>query len=307
VSQSRIRLLIPYFGRWPFWMPFFLQTCKRNADIDWLFFSDCGTPDDLPDNVQIVPISFVDYCQLVSERLGIPFKPANPYKLCDIKPALGHIHAEHLADVDFWGFSDIDLVYGQLRGYFSEERLARYDLLSTHARRVSGHLCLLRNNERMRQAFMRVPGWQACFEDPEHRAFDEAAFSRLFIRRKNWPEALRWVADRFNPWRRSSEFNEAFSTPHARVPWLSGGFDFPDCWIWDDGRLTNNRDGARDFPYFHFITWKNAKWCGLSTDLLMQPGDLAARPSWCITEQGFRTPDGVFAATERGAGTDDSR
>ena len=64
------------------------------------------------------------------------------------------------------GFSDIDLVYGQLRGYFSEERLARYDLLSTHARRVSGHLCLLRNNERMRQAFMRVHGWQACFEDP---------------------------------------------------------------------------------------------------------------------------------------------
>lgn len=166
MNPSRIRLLIPYFGRWPFWIPFFLRTCKRNADIDWLFFSDCGVPDDLPDNVRIVPISFADYCQLVSERLGISFKPNNPYKLCDIKPALGHIHADHLDGFDFWGFSDIDLIYGDLRGYFSEDRLARYDLLSTHARRVSGHLCLLRNNERMRQAFMCAPGWQACFEAP---------------------------------------------------------------------------------------------------------------------------------------------
>lgn len=116
MNRSRICLLIPYFGRWPFWMPFFLRTCKRNADIDWLFFSDCGVPDDLPNNVRIIPISFADYCQLVSERLGISFKPDNPYKLCDIKPALGHIHADHLDGFDFWGFSDIDLIYGDLRG-----------------------------------------------------------------------------------------------------------------------------------------------------------------------------------------------
>jgi hypothetical protein len=144
-------------------MSFFLQTCKWNADIDWLFFTDCGAPDDLPDNVHVVTISFSDYCQLVSERLGISFNPKNPYKLCDIKPALGYLHVDQLDGFDFWGFSDIDLIYGNLRRYFSEERLAGYDLLSTHARRVSGHLCLLRNNERMRGAFMRIPEWRVCF------------------------------------------------------------------------------------------------------------------------------------------------
>ncbi|WP_046161730.1 DUF6625 family protein [Pseudomonas sp. 10B238] len=297
--NTRIRLLVPYFGRWPFWMSFFLQTCRWNTDIEWLFFTDCGVPSGLPDNVKIKPMSFREYCQLVSEGLGISFKPTNPYKLCDIKPALGYLHAEHLEGFDFWGFSDIDLVYGDLKKYFSEERLAKYDLISTHARRISGHLCMLRNSKRMREAFMHVPGWQNCFEDPAHCAFDEGAFSRLFIRHKNWPEGLRRVADRFNPWRQSSEFNEAFSTPHARVPWLGGGFDFPDCWMWSVGQLTNNRDGLREFPYFHFITWKSSKWSGCQPETLMHPLDLASWPAWCVTEQGFRPSESILTTEEK--------
>ena len=41
--STRIRLLIPYFGRWPFWMPFFLQTCKTLVDISYMsdIFSKC--------------------------------------------------------------------------------------------------------------------------------------------------------------------------------------------------------------------------------------------------------------------------
>lgn len=284
----RIRFLIPYFGRWPFWMPFFLESCRHNPDIDWLFFSDCGVPDNLPANVVIESMTFADYCQRVSERLGISFNPRSAYKLCDIKPALGYIHADRLDGFDFWGFSDIDLVYGNLRAYFSAERLARFDLLSTHERRISGHLCLMRNDARMREAFMQVPGWQRAFQQAEHLAFDEGAFSRLFIRRKNWPEGLRRLLNLFNPWCRRSEFVEAFSTPSARVPWLDGRFDFPKRWTWSRGRLTNERDGEREFPYFHFIAWKGDAWPLCPAESLIQPGDLVSRAAWSITAQGFR-------------------
>jgi hypothetical protein len=208
--------------------------------------------------------------------------------LCDIKPALGYIHADRLEGFDFWGFSDIDLIYGNLRAYFSAERLARFDLLSTHERRISGHLCLLRNSSRMREAFMQVPDWQRAFQQAEHLAFDEGAFSRLFIRRKNWPEGLRRLLDLFNPWRRRSEFVEAFSTPSARVPWLGGGFDFPTRWTWRQGRLTNERDGGREFPYFHFITWKGDFWPSCPAGSLVEPDDLIVKDTWSITAQGFR-------------------
>lgn len=288
MTRPRIRFLIPYFGRWPFWMPFFLQTCRFNPDVEWLFFTDCGTPEGAPNNVSFRPITFADYCKQVSARLGINFHPHSPYKLCDLKPALGYVHENELAGADFWGFSDIDLVYGDLRAYFSAERLARFDLLSTHERRVSGHLCLMRNTARMREAFMSVPGWQESLSSSEHNAFDEGAFSRLFIRNKNWPVLLRRIVDAFNPWRRCSEFVEAYSTPNGRVPWVDGSLDFPQLWIWRQGRLFNDRDGHRQFPYFHFIGWKCDTWPTCAEHELLGDVTLVMKDAWSITPKGFR-------------------
>jgi hypothetical protein len=281
--MMRIRILIPYFGRWPHWMPFFVASCRANPDINWLLFSDCGELPDAPDNVQVRAIDFADYCRLVGARLGISFAPDSPYKLCDLKPALGFIHAEDLDGYDFWGFSDIDLVYGQLRRYFTDQRLARYELLSTHERRISGHFCLLRNNKHMREAFRAVEGWQSLMASPQHQAFDEAAFSRLFIRRKNWPDGLRWLLDLTNSWRRCSEFAEAYSTPNGRIAWLDGGFDFPRRWFWKNGVLRTDRGDEREFPYFHFIAWKTT-W----PSALPEGGeDWALSPCWSVSASGF--------------------
>ncbi|QMV64119.1 DUF6625 family protein [Pseudomonas berkeleyensis] len=288
MSKPRLLFLVPYFGRWPFWMPFFLASCRFNPDVRWLFFTDCGVPKDAPDNVRFRSMSFADYCSKVSAALGVDFQPRNPYKLCDLKPALGYIHCAELEGVDFWGVSDIDLVYGDLCSYFTSERLERFDFLSTHERRVSGHLCLFRNNERMLTAFMKVPGWQAALSSDQHRAFDEGAFSRLFIRNKNWPAPLRRLSDAWNPWRHRCEFSEAFSTPNGRIPWHDGSFEFPQRWIWREGQLFNDRDGSRQFPYFHFIGWKCDAWPTCSEQELMEDAALAAMDSWSITPKGFR-------------------
>lgn len=288
MAAPRLLFLIPYFGRWPFWMSYFLQSCRFNPDVQWLFFTDCGTPPDAPGNVQFRAVSFADYCANVSSRLGIAFQPQSPYKLCDLKPALGYVHANELSGFDYWGFSDIDLVYGDLRSYFSAERLQRFDLLSTHERRISGHLCLLRNNVQMREAFMQVPGWKAKLSSSEHIAFDEGAFSRLFIRHKNWPAWLRRLADARNPWWQRSEFAESFSTPSGRVAWLDGGFEFPQRWIWRQGQLRNDRDGVRQFPYFHFIGWKCDAWPAYEEQELAGDAALATQDAWCITTEGFR-------------------
>lgn len=286
--RNRIRFIIPYFGRWPFWMPFFVESCRYNPDIEWLLFTDCGELERMPANITLEPMSFAGYCAMVGERLGISFRPKSPYKLCDIKPALGYIHADRLQDVEFWGFSDIDLIYGNLRHYFTDERLARFDLLSTHERRVSGHLCLIRNNERMRSVFMQVPGWQASFENPDHEAFDESDFSHLFIRLKNWPMSLQRLVGRLNPLRRNSEFVEAFSTPNGRVPWVDGTTDFPQRWIWSAGVLRNDRDADREFPYFHFIAWKEAEWRRYAASELVPSNELVNQPAWSLNAQGFR-------------------
>ncbi|MDR1888472.1 MAG: hypothetical protein LBQ81_03695 [Zoogloeaceae bacterium] len=290
--MPRLIFLIPYFGVWPFWMPFFLRSCAANPDIDWRIFTDCPIPENVPDNVYFQTISFADYCHLVAERLEIVFQPDNYRKLCDLKPALGYIHADILVNYDYWGFGDIDLVYGDLREFLTKIDLPRYALFSTHARRVSGHLCLMRNTPEMRMAFMSCKDWRKKLAHPEHLTFDEGAFSRLFIRHKNWPEPLRKLANKWNPWWRRSLFMETWSTPGARIPWHDGGRNFPDCWIWRQGRLYNDRDGDRSFPYFHFAAWKYNCWPAYDTAQLL-PIHTAFTPlehgnAFCITASGFR-------------------
>lgn len=282
-----ICFVIPYFGRWPFWMPLFLESCRCNPDIDWLLFSDCGEPENLPANVRIEPMDYAGYCALVSQRLDIAFAPENPYKLCDLKPALGYIHQDRLQGYEFWAFGDLDLIYGRLRRYFTAERLARYDLYSTHARRVSGHLCLLRNTDTMRQAFMRMPRWRERLTDQKHHALDEGAFSRLFLWRKNFPKPLFKLVGWFNPLRRRSEFVEAFSTPNGCIPWIDGSFRFPRRWFWRNGILTNEQDGDRQFPYFHFAIWKRGVWSERTAPASEAIQALVERHAWAVDEDGF--------------------
>lgn len=286
-STPRILFVIPYFGQWPFWMPFFLESCRRNADIDWLLFSDCGVPDDLPANVCVETISYADYCRLVSARLGIDFAPEHAYKLCDIKPALGHIHEDRLDGYDFWAFGDIDLVYGDLRAHFTNERLARWDFFSTHERRVAGHLCLIRNTPCKRTLFMKMKNWRARFSDQAHHALDEGAFSRLFLRRKNLPKLLFTWLGKLNPLRRRSEFRELFSTPGGCIAWHDGTMSFPQRWYWRDGRLSNDLDGERTFPYFHFVCWKRNEWSALPKPDPRHLRSVASASSWVISDSGF--------------------
>jgi len=288
-KSSRVLFLIPYFGRWPFWMSFFLESCRYNPDIDWLFFTDCTPPATSPENTRFVTTSFDAYCKHVSERLGIRFTPNTPYKLCDLKPALGEVHAEELSGYAFWGFSDIDLIYGDLRSHFTEERLQRYQVLSTHDRRISGHLCLLRNTAGLRELFRRVPGWREKLEVAEHVGFDEGAFSKLFVRLKRWPRPLQRLLSLGNPLWRNSEFHEAFTTPYGRVPWHDGSFNFPSYWRWENGKLTNSADGMRTFPYFHFIGWKQrADWCSEAAQNSLADPALPTSGCWHITPTGFR-------------------
>lgn len=285
-TPFRIKVLIPYFGKWPAWMPYYLQSVRTNPGIDFVFFTDCGRPDAVPDNATFIDISYADYCQLVSTRLGIRFQPESPFKLCDIKPALGFIHADLLSGYDYWAFSDIDLVYGDLVAFY-RPWLGKKLLISNHDRRVSGHFCLIRNTSEMNQLFKQVGGWQTYFESQQLEVFDERHFSKLFISRKNFPPALFLRYNQLtNPRFRQSAFTENYTTPYWNREWHDDTFNFPAYWIWHQGQVTNSADGAeRQFPYFHFMQWKKRAWKEHFATKVA-----ATEPSWRITPEGFLPP-----------------
>lgn len=280
VHGKKICIVIPYFGQWPCWIDFFMESCRHNPAIDWLMYTDCGPRDDVPDNVKLHHCRFDDYKQRVSETLGIVFQPDNPYKLCDLKPAYGLIHQQELEGYDYWGFGDVDVIWGDLQSHLTADML-RYNLISFHANRISGHLCLLKNTAMMRTAFMRCKSWKRILSDKQNHVFDEKRFNELFIRHRSWPGMLRRLVYFPRHLMRTALFQESYSTSFGSMPWIDGSFDFPDEWCWDNGVLTSNISGEKSFAYLHFLHWKK-HW---PTDKQMQADSRQKR--WYIRAQGI--------------------
>ncbi len=259
--NKKLIILIPYFGPWPFWIDLFLRSCEKNNKVTWHLFGDHGFNNLLPENVIFHKQTFKEYCFNVSKTLVISFNPSNPYKLCDLKPALGAVHKELLKNYEYWAFSDLDLIYGDLLSYFKND-LGRFDLISTHATRVSGHLCLLKNNDYVITAFKEVDNWKSLLENPEHIFFDEKKFSKRVLPHKSWPKWFRRLVYYNDPIRWRSRFNEDYTTPRSisRYQWINGNDNLPEQWYWKDGVIQNNQTGNRSYPYFHFFEWKLEDW-----------------------------------------------
>ncbi len=281
-------VLIPYFGRWPEWIELFVESCKWNPSVRWRFYTDCGEPENRADNVDYVHLSFDDYKALVRERLGVAFDPPAPYKLCDLRPCLGHIHERDVAGFPFFGYGDVDVIYGNLRDFYTDGVLTRFSVLSTHPERLSGHFAVLRNTSALRLAFERIPDYQALLEQPGHTNMDEGHFSEIF---------LSPAADR-----RDLLFVERYSTVLSPRGWHDGTMSYPQRWFWRDGRLTNERDGERGFLYLHFMRWQSDRWISeppapgeaawLGRERLVEVDwRRAAAEGFCISPKGF-TPIG---------------
>ena len=240
-----IVILIPYFGPWPEWMNFWVETCRANRTIDWILFGDSEPPENRASNVRYVHSSFDDYRALLSARLGAKVRVEHPYKLCDFKPAVGVVHAELVKGYDFIGFGDLDVFYGDIRATYDDSTLRTYDVLSSHSDRISGHLCLMRNRKDVTTAFRNARGWKEVLRRPECLGFDESNMYALLA-----GKSLFRSADAKSI---RSLFREAYSTPGA-IEDMS--------WFWKDGILTNEFYPQHPFMYLHVMSWHNNRWFG---------------------------------------------
>lgn len=178
--MTKIALIIPYFGKYPVWMPLFLETCRRNPNLTFFFYSDCEEIKGI-DNIIFHSISWNDYCSFISEKLSAEFHPNRAYKLCDVRPFYGYLYEEELTGYDFWGFCDIDLMFGNTSKFLSDKFLSKYDVISTIGDRVAGPFSLLRNSERYRKIGFKIKGWKEKLENEKNVGLDEKWLSDTII------------------------------------------------------------------------------------------------------------------------------
>lgn len=146
--MKKIVLINCYFGAFPSYFPLFLKSCQQNDTVDFLIFTD-NQYDRLPKNVKLIPATFGEIRNRIQAKFDFEIVLDQPYKLCDYKPSYGSVFEEYIRGYDFWGYCDLDLIFGDLRKYLTEEKLEQYEKLYQ-----LGHLTLYRNTSENNQRFM---------------------------------------------------------------------------------------------------------------------------------------------------------
>lgn len=171
-----INIIIPYFGYFPNYFQLFLNSCSKNPTIDWTIITDNTLDYNYPTNVRKVKMSFDEVKDIISCKFEFNVTIHNVHKLCEYKPAYGYIFDDLVNGYDFWGYGDIDLIYGDMRHYLTDEVLA-YDKIFT-----LGHLSLVRNTEIINKLFMKtVEGrelYREAFTSEDNYNFDEEFFGK---------------------------------------------------------------------------------------------------------------------------------
>ena len=73
--------IVPFFGKLPLTMPYFLKTCEFNLNYNWIIFTDDRTPYSYPMNVQVKYCSFDDIVALCNDKFDYEIELNNPKKV----------------------------------------------------------------------------------------------------------------------------------------------------------------------------------------------------------------------------------
>jgi len=142
MSQARGLVLMPYFGRLPNIFPFWVRAASAVKQLEWLLITDCAIPCALPNNIKVQRCSFAEMQARIRGFFSYSVKIEIPWSLCSFRPAFGEIFARECENYEFWGYGDLDVIYGNLDKYLTDDVFDRYDKIFRW-----GHLSLIRNND----------------------------------------------------------------------------------------------------------------------------------------------------------------
>lgn len=148
---SRIRIIVPYFGKLPKMFHLWLLSASCNADIEWLIITDDRTAYEYPPNVGVLYMTWSEVKRFIAGHLSVDtlIKLENPWDLCALRPAYGEIFSDYIGGCGWWGYCDLDMVFGAVTAFISS------DILDVHDKILwLGHLSLYRNVPEVNSAYL---------------------------------------------------------------------------------------------------------------------------------------------------------
>lgn len=249
--MKSIILILPYFGKWPIWFEAHLCSINKNPTVSWLIITDCLLPEKYPENIKFIHTSLSELNEKINEIVEVTV-PLTTRKFCDLKPAYGAIFSEHIEQYDFWGFCDMDIIWGDIRKFITNEILESFDIISSRKGAISGHFNLFRNNSSLNNLYKDVPNYKQLFEESKLRRFDEIVLTDYIksqITENNFDYQVYWSSILLNQ-ERGIDSRQQY---------------YLDRWMWFNGTMLNTKSN-KEVMYLHFINWKKTmKMCEVNS------------------------------------------
>ena len=183
--KNSVIIISCYFGELPATFDAWANSCEYNPYFDFLFITDQVINKEYT-NLRIVNMCFEDVQKRAISSINANVCIPKPYKICDFRPTYGLLFSDYTSKYTFWGHCDIDMVFGDLANYFTDDLLEKYDRVQ-----YLGHLSLYRNSPSISK-FCVEAGMKRAFITEANCGFDEdQGIYRDFIK-----EGLRVYADR---------------------------------------------------------------------------------------------------------------
>lgn len=176
--EHKIALIICWYGAYPWFFPYFIHSCTYNPTIDFYIITD--NKDIIPNkpvNVIIIKKSIEQIKISALKKLGFAVNIDYPYKFNDFKPAYAFLFPEIIKGYHFWGYGDIDVIYGNIRNFITEEILQVHDVISVRHDFLPGAFSLYKNCEQINELFMKSKDYKKVFTEYKHYCFDETNFT----------------------------------------------------------------------------------------------------------------------------------
>ncbi|MBY6018277.1 hypothetical protein KUW04_10875 [Halomonas denitrificans] len=175
MNETRIKIVVPYFGKLPDFTELWSLSLEKNSDIDFLLITDdCTSSFYKAPNLTVTHMEFKEFVGLIKRKVNLK-REITPYKLCDFKIAYGDILGDYLSGADYWGFCDIDLIFGNIRKNLQKALSSGFDKILD-----LGHLSLMKNNQEMNVLYKRPLLGECIFDNVTRseivKVFDEMMF-----------------------------------------------------------------------------------------------------------------------------------
>lgn len=269
--------LITEFGS-PFsWTKQYIENIGKLGKYGWYW--KIFTPnkyDNVPPNVEIVDMTAQQYSELVEKKLGI--KP-NLYinsrgipsaHITDFYIFSGIVFEDYIKDFDFWGITNMDVVYGRLDHYLPDDYLRDCDVFTDDVNAINGVFCLFRNENKVNNLFRNIDVWQSILgqgpckgcetKGDKHTLYvsDEYLLTDA-MKKVDW--LIRYKYPPYDPWHSYDRLEQHYPLPKLSIKEDGSLYEhFNDAFAKDLMHDHNFSKGYRgkEIMYFHFSYTK--KW-----------------------------------------------